>query len=161
MDRGLLQRLTALVLAGGEPELERFDVATVDLSERDHRLYGLGSTDMKGFFPIAMAAARSFADKNLKQPLIILATADEESSMQGARQIAQAGRPLGRAAIIGEPTSLVPVRMHKGIMMTLHAGDKVLLYLLDLLSALTQLTIAFLATFGKDDSECHVKPTTA
>jgi len=37
--------------------------------------------------------------------------------MQGARQLAAAGRPRGRAAIIGEPTSLVPVRMHKGIMM--------------------------------------------
>jgi acetylornithine deacetylase len=37
--------------------------------------------------------------------------------MSGARALAAAGRPLGRAAIIGEPTSLVPVRMHKGIMM--------------------------------------------
>ena len=37
--------------------------------------------------------------------------------MNGARQLAAAGRPKARAAIIGEPTSLVPVRMHKGIMM--------------------------------------------
>jgi len=37
--------------------------------------------------------------------------------MRGARKLVEAGRPLGRAAIIGEPTSLVPVRMHKGIMM--------------------------------------------
>ncbi|NQX87150.1 MAG: acetylornithine deacetylase [Halioglobus sp.] len=87
------------------------------LTERDDRLYGLGSTDMKGFFPMALAAADSFRNLPLKQPLVLLATADEESSMQGARQLAEAGRPLGRAAIIGEPTSLVPVRMHKGIMM--------------------------------------------
>lgn len=87
------------------------------LAERDNRLYGLGSTDMKGFFPLALAAASAFADTPLKQPLILLATADEESSMQGARQLAATGRPRGRAAIIGEPTSLVPVRMHKGIMM--------------------------------------------
>ena len=32
-------------------------------------------------------------------------------------QLAAAGQPKARAAIIGEPTSLVPVRMHKGIMM--------------------------------------------
>jgi acetylornithine deacetylase len=37
--------------------------------------------------------------------------------MNGARQLVAAGRPKARAAIIGEPTSLVPVRMHKGIMM--------------------------------------------
>ena len=36
MDRRFLQRFTALVLAGGEPELERLDVAAVDLAERDH-----------------------------------------------------------------------------------------------------------------------------
>lgn len=87
------------------------------LTERDNRLYGLGSADMKGFFPLAIAAASAFDASMLKQPLILLATADEESSMSGARHLAAAGRPLGRAAIIGEPTSLVPVRMHKGIMM--------------------------------------------
>lgn len=87
------------------------------ITERDHRLYGLGSTDMKGFFPLAIAAASAFTDTPLKQPLIILATADEESSMNGARALAEAGRPKARAAIIGEPTGLVPVRMHKGIMM--------------------------------------------
>ena len=37
--------------------------------------------------------------------------------MNGARALVAAGRPKARAAIIGEPTSLVPVRMHKGIMM--------------------------------------------
>ena len=37
--------------------------------------------------------------------------------MNGARALVKAGRPRARAAIIGEPTSLVPVRMHKGIMM--------------------------------------------
>ncbi|NND69207.1 MAG: M20/M25/M40 family metallo-hydrolase, partial [Halioglobus sp.] len=87
------------------------------LTERNDRFYGLGSTDMKGFFPIALAAAAAFRDEQLAQPLILLATADEESSMNGARSLAQLGRPKSRAAIIGEPTSLVPVRMHKGIMM--------------------------------------------
>ncbi len=87
------------------------------LSERDQRLYGLGSTDMKGFFPLALAAAEAFSGTDLKQPLIILATCDEESSMNGARALVAAGKPKARAAVIGEPTSLVPVRMHKGIMM--------------------------------------------
>ena len=95
----------------------RWQSDPLGLTERDNRLYGLGSTDMKGFFPLALAAAGGFLDTPLQQPLILLATADEESSMNGARALAAAGRPRARAAIIGEPTSLVPVRMHKGIMM--------------------------------------------
>ncbi|MEP5566207.1 MAG: acetylornithine deacetylase [Halioglobus sp.] len=110
-----------LVLAGHTDTVPydegRWNSDPLGLSERDNRLYGLGSTDMKGFFPLAMAAAASFNNAELQQPLILLATADEESSMNGARALAAAGRPKARAAIIGEPTSLVPVRMHKGIMM--------------------------------------------
>ena len=110
-----------LVLAGHTDTVPfdegRWQSNPLQLSERDNRLYGLGSTDMKGFFPLAIAAASAFDAGSLKQPLILLATADEESSMNGARQLAAAGRPKARAAIIGEPTSLVPVRMHKGIMM--------------------------------------------
>ncbi|NIB42819.1 acetylornithine deacetylase [Pseudomaricurvus alkylphenolicus] len=87
------------------------------LQERDNRWYGLGSTDMKGFFPVAIEAARAFSETPLQQPLIILATADEESSMSGARALAQMGRPKARYAVIGEPTGLQPIRMHKGIMM--------------------------------------------
>ena len=110
-----------LVLAGHTDTVPfdegRWQSNPLELTERDNRLYGLGSTDMKGFFPLAIAAASAFSADSLKQPLILLATADEESSMNGARQLAAAGRPKARAAIIGEPTSLVPVRMHKGIMM--------------------------------------------
>lgn len=87
------------------------------LTERDDRWYGLGTCDMKGFFPLVIEAARAIVGQNLKQPLIILATADEESSMNGARALAEAGRPKARYAVIGEPTGLKPVRMHKGIMM--------------------------------------------
>ncbi len=110
-----------LVLAGHTDTVpfddNRWQSDPLKLTERDKLLYGLGSTDMKGFFPLAIAAAGQFLDTALQQPLILLATADEESSMNGARALAAAGRPIARAAIIGEPTSLVPVRMHKGIMM--------------------------------------------
>jgi len=110
-----------LVLAGHTDTVPfdegRWQSDPLGLTERDQRLYGLGSTDMKGFFPVALAAAAPFLQEPLRQPLILLATADEESSMNGARALAAAGKPRARAAIIGEPTSLVPVRMHKGIMM--------------------------------------------
>ena len=86
------------------------------LTEKDQRLYGLGTCDMKGFFPLAMEAAKPFLEQPLKQPLIILATADEESSMMGARTLVEAGKPKARYALIGEPTGMKPISMHKGIM---------------------------------------------
>lgn len=110
-----------LVLSGHSDTVpydeDRWDQDPFQLTEKDGRLYGLGATDMKGFFPLALAAAAQFSAAELKEPLIILATADEESSMDGARLLAQLGRPKARYAVIGEPTGLRPVRMHKGIMM--------------------------------------------
>ena len=87
------------------------------LTEVDGRWVGLGSCDMKGFFALAIEAVLPLLDQPFKQPLLILATCDEESSMSGARALAEAGRPLGRAAVIGEPTGLKPIRLHKGVMM--------------------------------------------
>lgn len=87
------------------------------LVQKNDKLYGLGATDMKGFFPIIVEAVKAFAGKTPKHPLIVLATADEESSMAGARALMEQGigfKP--KAAIIGEPTNLVPIHMHKGIM---------------------------------------------
>ena len=86
-------------------------------SESEGRIYGLGITDMKGFFPIVLESVKPLLRETFKEPLIILATADEETSMQGARTIAEIGRPVARAAIIGEPTGLQPVKAHKGMMM--------------------------------------------
>lgn len=87
------------------------------LTEVDGRWVGLGSCDMKGFFALVIEAVIPLLEHDFKQPLLILATCDEESSMSGARALATAGQPLGRAAVIGEPTGLRPIRMHKGILM--------------------------------------------
>ena len=110
-----------LVLAGHsdtvpfDEQLWQSDPLT--LKEIDGRWVGLGSCDMKGFFALVIEAVRPLLEHDFKQPLLILATCDEESSMSGARALADAGQPLGRAAVIGEPTGLRPVRLHKGIMM--------------------------------------------
>ncbi|MDH7944118.1 acetylornithine deacetylase [Pseudohongiella sp. SYSU M77423] len=110
-----------LVLAGHtdtvpmDPEL--WSVDPLKMTEQDNRLYGLGSTDMKGFFALILEAVRDIADKPLQQPLIVLATSDEETSMFGARKIAELGRPKARYAIIGEPTGMKPIHAHKGVMM--------------------------------------------
>ncbi len=95
----------------------RWQSNPLKLEERDNKLFGLGTCDMKGFFSVVIEAILPYVNKPLKQPLIILATADEESSMSGARALASQGYPKARHAIIGEPTSLKPIHMHKGIMM--------------------------------------------
>ena len=87
------------------------------LLEKENRLYGLGTADMKSFFALVLEAIRELDLDTLKHPLIILATADEESTMCGAKSLLETNRQLGRHAIIGEPTGLKPVRMHKGISM--------------------------------------------
>ena len=87
------------------------------LSLRDDKFYGLGSTDMKSFLAMALTAASRFDPTQFKAPLTILGTADEESGMLGAKALVDEKINPGRFAIIGEPTSLKPVRMHKGIFM--------------------------------------------
>lgn len=87
------------------------------LTERDNRLYGLGSADMKSFMGLAIEAVKQHDMKRLQSPLILLATADEESSMDGAVALVEADRPKAKYAIIGEPTGLKPIRAHKGIIM--------------------------------------------
>lgn len=87
------------------------------LTERDGRLQGLGICDMKGFLAMAVQVTAEFAQAKLRQPLILLATADEERGMDGARALVAAGQPKARYAVIGEPTGLKPVRLHKGILM--------------------------------------------
>ncbi|WP_283788537.1 acetylornithine deacetylase [Bermanella sp. WJH001] len=97
--------------------IEKWQSDPFKLTDKDNRFYGLGSCDMKGFFALALAAIEKVDARQLKAPIFILATADEETSMSGARALATLGLPKARAAIIGEPTSLKPINMHKGILM--------------------------------------------
>ncbi len=88
-----------------------------DVTERDNRLYGLGTTDMKSFFALVLDALSHYSKNDLIEPIIVLATADEESTMAGVKLLVDKGLKLGRYAVIGEPTDLQPIRMHKGVMM--------------------------------------------
>lgn len=87
------------------------------LTEYEGKFYGLGTSDMKGFFALALTAAQQFVGKPLKRPLILLATCDEETTMAGAQALVNARKPHASRALIGEPTGLKPIRLHKGMMM--------------------------------------------
>lgn len=86
------------------------------LREREGRLYGLGTTDMKAFLAVALEAVEELDADALQAPLMVLATADEETTMDGARALLGLGRPRARRALVGEPTDGKPVRAHKGVM---------------------------------------------
>ncbi len=86
------------------------------LLQKDDRLYGLGTCDMKGFFAFILEALADVPLEKLQKPLYILATADEETSMAGARFFAQQQLIKPDMAIIGEPTELKPICKHKGHM---------------------------------------------
>ena len=90
------------------------------LTQQDNKLYGLGSIDMKGFFAFVLNALQEIDEElglvNIKQPLILLATADEETTMAGAQQICQQDNLKPARCVIGEPTDMAPVYMHKGHM---------------------------------------------
>lgn len=125
--KGDLRTPGGLVLSGHtdtvpcDPALWRHD--PFKLYEDGNKLTGLGSTDMKSFFALAIAAARAFDAGDFQRPLILLATADEETSMQGAQALSASSAFMPstihkhRAAVIGEPTGMKPIRMHKGVMM--------------------------------------------
>ncbi|NLS13492.1 acetylornithine deacetylase [Vibrio sp. SM6] len=84
------------------------------LTEKDNRFYGLGTADMKGFFAFIYEAAKQMQWQNQTKPLYVLATCDEETTMAGARAFTAEAPFKPDYCIIGEPTSLVPIRGHKG-----------------------------------------------
>lgn len=84
---------------------------------REGRLYGLGASDMKGFFGLVLAAVARLSPAKFHQPLVLVATSDEETSMAGVRALRDTKAFQGRYAVIGEPSSLRPAHLHKGVMM--------------------------------------------
>ncbi|AUQ61744.1 acetylornithine deacetylase ArgE [Phaeobacter inhibens] len=87
------------------------------MEERDGRLYGRGTCDMKGFIAATLAMAPEFAEQISRRPVHFAFTYDEEVGCIGAGHLVQALRERGlkpRLALIGEPTSMRVVEGHKG-----------------------------------------------
>ncbi|KQA38890.1 acetylornithine deacetylase [Vibrio cholerae] len=84
------------------------------LTQANNRFYGLGTADMKGFFAFIYEAVKNVDWSKQTKPLYVLATCDEETTMLGARHFTENAPFKPDYCIIGEPTSLVPIRAHKG-----------------------------------------------
>lgn len=109
-----------LVLSG------HVDVVSVDgqswtsdpfrLRRAHNRLYGRGTTDMKGFVACAIATMEHAAQQRLERPLHVALSADEETTCQSAITLAAfvaEKLPAPRGVLVGEPTCLRPVNRHR------------------------------------------------
>ena len=88
-----------------------------DMVERDGRLYGRGTCDMKGFIAACLTKAQDYAKLPLKTPVYFAFTYDEETGCIGAQGLAKWLEDQGitpRLAIIGEPTGMKAIEGHKG-----------------------------------------------
>lgn len=89
------------------------------LTEKDGKLYGRGSADMKGFIALALAAVPELVAADLKRPAWLAFSYDEEIGCLGAPALiaALAGQePRPALAVVGEPTGMEVVGAHKGIL---------------------------------------------
>ncbi|WP_244313663.1 acetylornithine deacetylase [Stappia sediminis] len=91
-----------------------------ELTERDGKLFGRGTADMKSFAAIALSHVPRMMAANLKRPIHIALSYDEETGCLGAPRMIEAMMregPRPAAVIVGEPTSMKVVDSHKGTML--------------------------------------------
>jgi acetylornithine deacetylase len=105
---------TDVVPVEGQPwGSEPFEVA-----EKDGRLYGRGTADMKSYIAIALSLVPEMLARPLKRPIHFALTHDEEVGCIGAPRLIRdvlENLPRPGAVIIGEPTEMQVVDAHKGI----------------------------------------------
>jgi acetylornithine deacetylase len=88
------------------------------LTDRDGKLYGRGSCDMKAFIACALSVAPELTGKKLERPVHLAFTHDEETDMSGAIRLTEHLSKLGIKPAwvwIGEPTLLRMIDQHKGV----------------------------------------------
>ena len=96
---------------------QAWDTDPFTLTEREGRLYGRGSADMKGFVACMLASVPAYKRRTLTVPIHLLLSYDEEVGCRGVRpMIAEFGRTLRRPRMVfvGEPTMMQVVDAHKG-----------------------------------------------
>ncbi|WP_178918913.1 acetylornithine deacetylase [Buchnera aphidicola] len=84
------------------------------LTQKNDKIYGLGVVDMKGFFAFLLDVISAINIKEIKKPIYILATANEETDMSGAKYFSEHTKIKPDCIIIGEPTCLKLIHAHKG-----------------------------------------------
>lgn len=111
------EKIEAELALVGHTDTVPFDAAwtnALQLTNRDGKLYGRGACDTKGFIAAALTAIEKIDLRNLRRPVALVFTADEEVGCLGAKRLADERELTARYSIVGEPTSLQPMRAGKG-----------------------------------------------
>jgi acetylornithine deacetylase len=96
---------------------QAWDSDPFEVIEKDGRLYGRGTADMKTFIAVALALAPQFVARDLKVPLHFAFSYDEEVGCLGIGRLLEDMAVAGirpQSCIVGEPTMMKPVIAHKG-----------------------------------------------
>jgi acetylornithine deacetylase len=96
---------------------QAWDTNPFELIERDGKLYGRGSCDMKGYLACALAMVPDLKARKLKLPFHLAFSYDEEVGCTGVRpMVAELGKslPRPRYVFVGEPSNMSVVDAHKG-----------------------------------------------
>ena len=97
---------------------QKWDSDPFAVVERDGRLYGRGTTDMKSFIAATLALVPEFAARPAATPVHLALSYDEEVGCIGVRRMIDmimGELPRPRLVIVGEPTEMRVVNAHKGI----------------------------------------------
>jgi acetylornithine deacetylase len=99
-------------------EGQPWDSDPFQVVERDGRLYGRGTADMKSFLAVALALVPEMLAADLRVPIHLAISYDEEVGCIGVRGLiadVTANLPLPRLVMVGEPTDMKIVNAHKGV----------------------------------------------
>ena len=105
---------TDVVPVDGQP----WDTDPFEITERDGRIYGRGTCDMKGFLALALGTVPELIAAKPRRPVHLAFSYDEEIGCLGAPAMIQVIRkelPAPAFVVVGEPTDMVAVNGHKGI----------------------------------------------
>jgi acetylornithine deacetylase/succinyl-diaminopimelate desuccinylase-like protein len=105
---------------------QAWDTDPFTMVERDGKLYGRGTCDMKGYLACVLASVPELVARPLKTPMHIVFSYDEEVGCTGVRpMVAELGKtlPLPRMVFVGEPTEMGVVDAHKGPGALARRGD--------------------------------------
>ena len=97
---------------------QAWDTDPFTVTEKDGKLYGRGTCDMKGFDALALSAVPLALERGIKRPLQIALSYDEEIGCLGAPpmidHMVSHGMPRADTVIVGEPSMMQVVTGHKG-----------------------------------------------
>lgn len=96
---------------------QKWDTDPFQLTKSGDKVYGRGTTDMKGFLAVVLALVPRFKEMKLNYPLHLAFSYDEEIGCRGAPFLITDLPNTGykpRACVVGEPTEMAPIVAHKG-----------------------------------------------